>query len=152
MLQPKNDLGRILTLGISCLRNSPFLPSLDNLTSKRGAGVHLCSHVPTGHASSSRYTYNEFFLHQRYIAEPIHHTPFRSNTSFSLGSGTVAQMDEHTLFGGGIYKVCDVSCRCAAVVVPTRTKRYKRPNVAQGVNHANSTTWRFVQPEIRCRR
>ena len=48
----------------------------------------------------------------------------------------MAQMDEHSPLRGEIYKVCDVSCRCAAVVVPTQTKCYKHLNVAQGVNHA----------------
>ena len=132
---------------LSCLHSSRFPPSLDSLTSTRGAGVHLCSHLPTGHASSSRF--KELFCINptslnRYTTRPSVQTQV-----FPLAAKQHSSADGRAHpNGGGGYKVCNVSCRYAAIVVPTWIKHYKRPNVAQGVNHANLTTWRFVQPEI----
>ena len=115
-------------IDLSCLHNSRFPPSRDSLTSIRGAGVHLCFHLPTGHASSSRF--NELFCINpislnRYATRPSVQTqvfPLAAK-QYSSTRGRARPIGE-----GGFTR-----CAMCAVVVPLSLYR-------RGQNATNAPT------------
>ena len=99
-------------IDLSCLHNSRFPPSRDSLTSIRGAGVHLCFHLPTGHASSSRF--NELFCINPISLNRYATRPSVQTQVFPLAAKQHSSADgrAHPNGGGGLQGVQCVLSLC----------------------------------------